>query len=176
MTRFRGLSTGNLLGIPTLGRDDWKLKGLTLAFSGKTNIYEKDFKEDYYNRSLNPMRFSLILSIFFFGIFAFLDALLLPELKSVFWFIRFGIISPLLLAVIIFSFSPHFKRFMQPVLAAIMYITGLSIIVMTIYATKQAANYSYYAGLFLILLIGYTFVKSRLYMPPLWVGPLLPLI
>jgi len=161
MKSFRGLFGGNLLGMPTTGQDDWKLNGATLAFSGKIKHYEKDFKEDYYNRSLNPMRFSLILAIFFFGIFAFLDALLFPEQKTMFWFIRFGIISPLLLAVIVFSFSVHFRKFMQPVLAAIMYITGLSIIVMTIFAANKTGNYTYYAGLFLILLIGYTFVKSR---------------
>ncbi len=161
MNRFRGLFRRNLLGLPTSSRDDWKLNRVTLAFSGKIKHYEKDFKEDYYNRSLNPMRFSLILAIFFFGIFAFLDALLFPEQKTMFWFIRFGIISPLLLAVIIFSFSAHFRKFMQPVLAAIIFITGISIIVMTVFAANQAGNYTYYAGLFLILLIGYTFVKSR---------------
>ncbi|MCP4314375.1 MAG: response regulator [Bacteroidetes bacterium] len=161
MKNFRGLFSRNLLGMPTTGQDDWKLNKVTLAFNGKIRHYEKDFKEDYFNRSLNPMRFALIIAIFFFGIFAFLDALLFPELKSMFWFIRFCIISPLLLSVIVFSFSGHFKKFMQPVLASIMYVTGLAIIVMTIFASNKAGNYSYYAGLFLILLIGYTFIKSR---------------
>lgn len=162
MKKIRSMFTGgNLFGMPTSDRDGWKLNRLTLAFSGEIRQYEKAFRDDYFRRSLNPMRFSLILSIFFFGIFAFLDALLLPELKNMFWFIRFGIISPLLTAVVVFSFSPNFKRFMQPLLAAIMYITGLSIIVMTIFAANQAGNYTYYAGLFLIFIIGYTFIKSR---------------
>ncbi len=159
--KLQSLIRGNLLGLPTSGRDDWKLNKLTLTFGGNIKHYEKAFRDDYFKRSLTPMRFSLVLSIFFFGIFAFLDALLLPELKNMFWFIRFGIISPLLVVVIFFSFSSHFKKFMQPVLAAIMYITGLSIIVMTIFAANVAANYTYYAGLFLIFIIGYTFIKSR---------------
>jgi len=152
---------GNYFGMPTSERDGWKLNRITLAFSGELRQYEKAFRDDYFTRSLNPMRFSLVLALSFFAIFAFLDALLLPELKNMFWFIRFGIITPLLTAVIIFSFSPTFKRFMQPVLAALMYITGLSIIVMTIFAAKVAGNYTYYAGLFLIFIIGYTFIKSR---------------
>jgi len=161
MIDFKNIFKENLFGMPTPDRDGWKLNRLTLAFSGEIQQYEKDFQEDYFKRSLNPMRFSLVLSTFFFAIFAFLDAVLLPELKSMFWFIRFGIITPLLTGVIVFSFAPNFKKFMQPVLAGLMYITGLAIIIMTIFAANQAGNYTYYAGLFLIFIIGYTFIRAR---------------
>jgi len=70
---WRKLLKGNLFGLPTTGQDDWSLNGLTLTFSGKIKKYESDFRKDYFTRSLNPFRFSLILAIFFFGIFAFLD-------------------------------------------------------------------------------------------------------
>ncbi|MDF1573711.1 MAG: ATP-binding protein [Bacteroidales bacterium] len=161
MVYFKNIFKGNLFGMPTSVQDDWKLNRLTLAFSGEIHQYEKAFREDYFYRSLNPMRFSLLLSLFFFGIFAFLDVLLLPELKNMFWIIRFGIISPLLTVVIIFSFSGVFKKYMQPVLAGIIYVTGLAIIVMTIFAANIAGNYTYYAGLFLIFIIGYTFIRAR---------------
>ena len=78
----------NLLGLPTTGRKDWKLHPLTLAFRGEIQKYEKDFLNDYFNRSLQPFRFSIVLAIFFYGIFAFLDALMFPELKEIFWFIH----------------------------------------------------------------------------------------
>ena len=103
---------GNLLGLPTTGRKEWNLHRLTLAFKGEIAKYEKDFLNYYFNRSLNPFRFSIVLAIFFYGIFAFLDALLLPELKEIFWFIRFGVITPILLGVILFSFAPIFKKYM----------------------------------------------------------------
>jgi len=151
----------NLFGMPATGRDDWKLNRITLAFVGDIQKYEKEFRNDNYNRSINSVRFSLILSVFFFTIFAFLDAILLPELRNMFWFIRFGIIAPLLLGVIGFSFTPGFKRFMQPVLSATIYITGLSIIVMIIYAANVAEHYTYYAGLILVFIFGYTFIKAR---------------
>jgi signal transduction histidine kinase/ActR/RegA family two-component response regulator len=161
MMGIKNIFNGNLFGLPTFDQEGWKLNRLTLEFSGEIKKYEKAFRDDYYERSLNSMRFSLVLSTFFFGIFAFLDALLLPELKTMFWIIRFGIITPLLTAVIVFSFSSSFKKVMQPVLAGLMYVTGLSIIVMTIFAANNAGNYTYYAGLFLIFIIGYTFIKSR---------------
>jgi len=151
----------NLFGLTNSDREDWKLNRFTLSFSGPVREYEKEFREDYFDRSLNPMRFSLVLAIFFFGIFAFLDALLLPELKNLFWFIRFGVITPLLASVIFFSFSPHFKKYMQPMLSLLMYLTGLSIIVMLTYAANVADHYTYYAGLILIFIFGYTFIKAR---------------
>ncbi len=158
---WRNLFKNNLFGLPTTGQNDWKLNSLTLAFSGKIREYEKDFRKDYFNRSLNPFRFSLILAIFFFGVFALLDALLLPDLKNFFWFIRFGIITPVLIFVLIFSFTPAFKRYMQLVITMIMYLTGLAIIVMIIYAANVADHYTYYAGLLLIFIFGYTFIKAR---------------
>jgi len=161
MLNLKSILKNGFFGLPSTGQKDWKLNRLTLTFSGEIRKYEEAFRDDYYLHSLNTMRFSLVLSIFFFGIFAFLDALLLPELKHMFWLIRFGIITPLLTAVILFSFMPVFKRYMQPVLAAIMYITGLSIIIMTIFAANKAGNYTYYAGLFLIFIFGYTFIKAR---------------
>ncbi len=159
--RIRKMVHGNLFGLPTSGRDDWKLNKLTLAFSGNIRHYEKDFRNDYFTRSLNPFRFSLVLAIFFFGLFAFLDSMLLPELKRIFWIIRFGITTPVLVAVLLFSFSSVFKRYMQFILSGIMYLTGLAIIVMIIFAARMAENYTYYAGLILIFIFGYTFIKAR---------------
>jgi len=158
---WRKLVKGNLFGLPTTGGDDWKLSGLTLVFSGEIHKYEKDFRDGYFHRSLNPFRFSLVLAIFFFGIFAFLDAMLLPELRNLFWFIRFGVITPVLVSVIFFSFSAVFKKYMQPVISLIMYLTGLAIIVMIIFAANVADHYTYYAGLILIFIFGYTFIKAR---------------
>jgi signal transduction histidine kinase len=159
--KLRRLIRGNLFGLPTSGHDDWKLNRLTLAFSGNIKSYEKDFRNDYFNRSLNPFRFSIVLATFIFGVFAFLDALLLPELKGIFWFIRFGITTPVLVTVLVFSFFPLFKKYMQAILAGIMYMTGLAIIVMIIFAARNAEHYTYYAGLILIFIFGYTFIRAR---------------
>jgi signal transduction histidine kinase/CheY-like chemotaxis protein len=151
----------NLLGLPVSSNKEYKLHGLTLSFRGEIHHLEKEFNDDYFNRSLLPFRFSIVLAIFFYGIFAILDALMFPELKELFWFIRFGLVTPILIAVIFFSYSRVFKKYMQVVIASIMYLTGLGIIVMNIYASNLAGDYSYYAGLFLILMFGYTFIRAR---------------
>jgi len=150
----------SLLGLPSTSQEAFSVNYLTLTFKGEMAEYEKSYQEDYFLKSLNPFRFSLILSMVFYGAFAFLDTVAVPQLKEVFWLIRFGIVFPVLVAVFIFSYSKMFKKYMQFVIACIMFITGFGIIVMIIYAAKFE-NYSYYAGLILIFIFGYTFIRAR---------------
>ena len=150
----------SLVGFSAATQGPWSINHLTLSYAGPLIHYEKDFQEDYFIRSLNPFRFSLILSMIFYGAFAVLDAVTVPTLKEFFWFIRFGIVFPLLIAVFIFSYSKTFKKYMQFIISFIMFSTGLGIIIMIIFAAK-VGNYSYYAGLILIFIFGYTFIRAR---------------
>ena len=140
--------------------DPMTFNKLTLSFTGKLSKYESEYLEDYFVSSLNPFRFSLILALAFYGAFALLDERAVPELKNVFWFIRFAVVYPVLLAVFTFSYFNSFRKYMQFLIACIMVITGLGIIVMIILASK-VSNYSYYAGLMLIFIFGYTFIRAR---------------
>jgi len=159
MDFFKGRSA-NLLGLPSTFQGSWTFDRLTLSFSGDMAVYEKDYLDDYFLKSLVPFRFSIILALIFYGAFAFLDATTVPALKKIFWLIRFGIVSPVLIAVFVFSFSQTFKKYMQQVICFIMFLTGFGIIVMIIFAAK-VSNYSYYAGLILIFIFGYTFIRAR---------------
>lgn len=155
-------SAGNsILGLPSVPQETWTLNKITLKFTGNLSRYENDYLDDYFQRTLNPFRFSLVLSLLFYGAFAFLDAITVPTLKEVFWFIRFGMIFPALIAVFGFTYSRYFKKLMQVTIAGIMFITGLGIIIMIVYAARFANDYSYYAGLILIFIFGYTFVRAR---------------
>lgn len=150
----------NILGLPSTSQESFSVNYLTLAFKGELSEYEKEYQNDYFIKSLNPFRFSIILSMIFYTAFAFLDAVVVPDLKGVFWFIRFGIVFPALVAVFIFSYFKLFKKYMQFIIACIMFITGFGIIIMIIYAAR-VQNYSYYAGLILIFIFGYTFIRAR---------------
>lgn len=130
---------------------------VTLSFPEEL---EQGFIEDYFSKSLKQVRVSLLLGVFFYGIFGILDAKLIPETKSVLWFIRYAIITPALLAVIFFSFSPLFKRYMQACLAIAITLSGLGIVIMIVIAPPPV-NYSYYAGLILVLIFGYVFLRIR---------------
>ena len=88
---------------------------------------EKDFFEEYFIKSLRHVRLALLLAIFFYSIFGILDAILVPEVKGKIWLIRYGVFFPCIFFVFLFSFSHHFKRYMQASLAMVV-VLGLMVV------------------------------------------------
>ena len=138
-------------------QSNFRLNFLTLSFGG---YLEKDFLENYIQNSLLQVRIALLLGLCLYCIFGILDAWLVPEAKYELWFVRYAIILPFVTSIFIFSFSKHFKKFMQIAIASSVLIAGLGIIAMILIA-PYPASYSYYAGLLLVFIYGYAFVKLR---------------
>jgi signal transduction histidine kinase/ActR/RegA family two-component response regulator len=140
-------------------QDKIKLKWFPLSFSGE---FETVFRRYYFQDSLRHVRIALVVGFFFYGIFGFLDALLVPEAKHKLWFIRSAVLLPSIIGTYIFTYSKHFQKYMQPAIALAVLIAGLGIIAMILIAPFPA-SYSYYAGLILVFIYGYTFVKLRFF-------------
>ncbi len=134
-----------------------KINLFTLSFPKE---YEKAFLEQYANDSLRQARIALALAVFFYGIFGILDAWLVPEVKFQLWFIRYVVVCPYIFLVFLFSFTRWFKKHMQLATSSVILLCGVMIIYMIVIA-PYPANYSYYAGLILAFLYGYTFTKMR---------------
>ncbi len=137
--------------------DAMNLNPVTLSFPGEL---EDVFLNEYYRDSLKMVRLSLLGGIFIYGFFGILDAQLVPELIPQLWFIRFAIVWPSLMALIAFSYSSYFKLFFQGAISVGMLIAGCAIIYM-ISIIPPPVNYSYYAGLILVFIWGYTFTRVR---------------
>ncbi|HDR89208.1 MAG TPA: response regulator [Bacteroidetes bacterium] len=149
------------LGIRNPAQKELSVHPVTLRFTGEMEHFEKDFLDDYFKRIIGPFRFSLLLAIIFYGSFAALDAIVIPELKYQFWFIRFVLVIPVILVLYILSYSRFIKNYLQPLVSVAMYLTGLGIIAMIIYASRIVERDTYYAGLILILIFGYAFTRIR---------------
>jgi PAS domain S-box-containing protein len=80
--------------------------------------------------------------------------------KRKLWLIRYAIFLPFTTAIFLFSFSKHFKKYMQLSGVAVVSVAGLGIIAMILIAPSPGKE-SYYAGLILVLIFGYTFLKLR---------------
>ena len=137
--------------------NDIEVSWFSLSFPVKL---EKDFLQDYLNKSLIHTRVALLLAIFFYGIFGFLDAWLVPEEKLSLWFIRYVVFIPYTALIVLFSFSKNFKNYMQAANSSVVLLAGFGIIVMIMIAPDPVSN-SYYAGLILVFIFGYTFFKLR---------------
>ncbi len=134
---------------------DSELNLLTLSFPKE---FENCFKKEHFKKSLRHVRIALILSIVFFGIFGILDAWIVPEAKYRLWFIRYAIYCPFALMVLLFSYSKLFEKYMQISIASVVCLAGLGIIAMIVLAPQSGSN-TYYAGLILVFIFGYTFFK-----------------
>ena len=135
-----------------------KLHPLTLKYSGESSNLEEPFLHDYYKVSLLPVRIFLISGAILYAAFGILDALLMPEQKFIIWLIRFIVVGPGLVGVLIISFSRIFEKYMQPVLAFAYILAGGGIVCM-IFIAPPPVSYSYYAGLILVFMWGYILIR-----------------
>jgi len=142
--------------IPSTSKKN-KINWITLSFP---KDLENEFLEKYFHDSLRQVRIAAVLGIFFYGIFGILDASLVPDAKNQLWFIRYAVVCPFLSVIYFFSFSPHFKKYMQLSIASAVLAGGIGIIAMIVVA-PYPASYSYYAGLILVFIYGYAFFRLR---------------
>lgn len=133
---------------------------LTLSFRNQPESLESEFLEDYYFKFINQVRISLLMAILFYSVFGILDAQVMPGMKKQLWFIRYAIFCPITTTILILSYFSFFKKYVQLSLAFVVVLAGMGVITMII-IIPPPANYSYYAGLMLIFLFGYSFIRAR---------------
>lgn len=79
-----------------------QINPLTLRFPEEL---ERIFIDDYFKKSLNQVRFALLLVLFILAISGILDQLTYPDFKAKALFFRYGLLFPVTLAFFMFTFS-----------------------------------------------------------------------
>jgi signal transduction histidine kinase/ActR/RegA family two-component response regulator len=136
------------------------LHPLTLSFSSTHQALEDDFLSYYHQNSLPQVRLSVLLGVFIFSFFGLLDVALIPEGKQAIWIIRYGIVCPVALIVYLITYSRSYERLMQISLSVMVLTGGLGIVAIIVLAPPPASLY-YDAGVILVFLYGYTFIRLR---------------
>lgn len=137
-----------------------QLNRLTLSFEKDQAHLEPEFRRAYYENEITHVRISILVGLMIYSLFGILDGMLAPGTKYVFWAIRFGFILPLAVVGFLFSYWRHFERYMQFVLAIMVMSAGFGITAMIVMASPPL-SYSYYAGLILVFIYGYTYLRIR---------------
>ena len=132
-----------------------QMNPFTLRFSGDL---ESAFLEDYFQKSVKHVRFALLLGACLYGSFGVLDEFLDPGAAYQLWFVRYLIVTPVILICFFLTFTSYFKKYMQLILSFSFLVSGLGNIALTVLAPEQ---HSYYAGLVLLLMYAYTFLRLR---------------
>jgi PAS domain S-box-containing protein len=129
---------------------------ITLAFD---KSQEEEYQQVFYKHSLPIVRIALLATGLMYGLFAVLDGLIIdPEHLPLFFIIRFAVVVPIILGVVILSYTPVFRKTWQQLIffASIMGATGIAIMI-----TQVPENGTYYGGLMLVFSAMYFFVRLR---------------
>ncbi len=135
-----------------------KVNLVTLNFKSKEK--EKQFRKVFAQKSLVALRVSFVLIIFLYSSYGYFDKIVSPENANVFLSIRFIIVIPVLAIVLILSYTKIFHKIWQELLSFSFLITALGIIYMI---SVIPNNMFYYAGLFLVLMAGFFFIRLRFF-------------
>ena len=123
---------------------------------------ERKFRRVYFDNSLAICRVAIAMTLLLWMAFGALDYFVLPVSRPQVWFVRFFIVTPLLLGVLLLSFTRYFRRLMQAGLFITVLSGGFGLILISATAQPNEPGYSfYYAGLMLIPLISYSFARMR---------------
>src|SRR6185437_903446 len=91
---------------------------------------EKQFQEEYADKSLKAVRLGLVLGIVLYAAFGILDAWSTSDtgILHTVWAIRGGVILFVLIPGILVTFTRYFKRFMQWILVMYIVLAGSGIV------------------------------------------------
>ncbi len=121
---------------------------------------EKEFSNYYFSKSIYIIRISLVLGVILYAGFGVLDSFIVKNSRGTIWFIRYGIVTPVILSVLALSYTGIFKKLMPYLMSVVALTAGLGIIMM-IAISDDAETGFYYAGLILVIMWIYTFSRLK---------------
>lgn len=123
---------------------------------------EREFALEYNRRHLPYLQFALLAGLFLYSVFGVLDALVAESVKYQLWFIRFAIAAPVMLVLLalIAMRRDWVVRRKESLTAVGSTIGGLGIVAMTVITHQIGVSY-YYAGLMLVIMYVFGFLRMR---------------
>ncbi|MBC2711002.1 MAG: response regulator [Desulfosarcina sp.] len=133
---------------------------LTLSFQDNLEHLESQFHKQYFDSNLRYLRLIHLIAILFYGLTGLLENILLPEALQVLWTVRYGIVIPIIIIGLGFTYTSYYKKCWYLISAIYILATGGGFVVMIILGPKPEI-YSYYVGIIICLFFGYTFARER---------------
>ncbi len=130
---------------------------LTLSFAGPL---EREFMDEYMEKSRGHIRFTILISALFYSAFGVLDVAVAPAALKSLALIRFAFFLPVCGLIFGLTYTAVFRRFWQLILGAWGLAAGLGIVAMIGVVQGEARN-SYYAGLIMVFIVLYTWIRVR---------------
>lgn len=123
----------------------------------------KEFLDFYLFSSIPSMRLGLIMNLLLFLLFAVTNELILPEVKELHYFMRFGIVIPFFLIYILVMFFRKLRPFLSVIFIILNALLCLAIFLVGVTSGTNESSYQYYFAWVMLMTIGlYTFFRLRL--------------
>src|SRR5215208_6509726 len=91
---------------------------------------ETRFREDYHANTVSTTRLALVLGLVLYSLFGILDIYAVPISKEIVWFIRFGIVAPMIVFALAASYVDIFEKYVQNLMCIVVAVSGLGIAAM----------------------------------------------
>jgi signal transduction histidine kinase/ActR/RegA family two-component response regulator len=133
---------------------------LTLSFRGGLEHLESDFHRNYFESNLRHLRLCHLVSILFYGLTGLLENIIFPEAISALWTVRYGVVTPLFIIGLGFTYTNYYKKYWYSISAVYILATGGGFVMMIILGPKPEA-YDYYVGIIIGAFFGYALIRER---------------
>lgn len=133
-------------------------RALTLRFADGDQ--ERRFLSQHVTSGLSAIRCFMFAACLLYGAFGILDHYIIPDVRVTAWVIRYAVVCPFFIAVLLLTYWSGFQRFAQLLLAVCMLVSGLGVVAMTAVAAAPG-NSLYYAGLIMVVIYGASLVRLR---------------
>ena len=122
--------------------------------------FEQVFLAKYYRESIAHIRLAVGLGVVVYMLFGLVDVTIAMPERLFAEVVRYGIVSPFLLLVLLLSFRDYFRKIYAPLFSLGMLIVGLGVVTTTSLHDVPDAWYQQ-TSLMLVLLFNYTFTRIR---------------
>lgn len=137
-----------------------QLNGLSLAFEGECADLETPFLKNYTIRSLPLQRIAVLMGCILLAVFGLMDVLVLEGSLDVIIALRYGLLVPLTLTFLLYTYSPHFKKYPQLAIMGMVISMGAGLSAIVMLAPVDASPL-YFAGNMLVIFFAYSFLSLR---------------
>lgn len=118
---------------------------------------EREFQKAFGENNLASARLVQFQIFLIFIAAGYLDFVLLGELATLMIFMRYILFAPILLALVAFTFTSYFKKYMQVTFCIAVAITSCYVTLFTL-LNEDAIAMTYFAGSIILIFVGFVYV------------------
>lgn len=117
-----------------------------------------EYKNYAFEKDLLYIRPVLLISGLLYGAFGIADYFFYPQYLGLFLGVRFFLVVPLILLGFLYTYHSSYKKYYQPVITFLMFVSGFAIVIMV--CSIEGDNY-YFSGVSLVISVAFLLLRIK---------------